>query len=67
MADRIKRDLGRPFATDDGGVRLSASIGIAINSPDAGRPYDLLRTADAAMYRAKAARASVPASADPRR
>ena len=67
MADRIKRDLGRPFATDDGGVRLSASIGIAINGPDADRPYDLLRTADAAMYRAKAARASVPASADPRR
>jgi diguanylate cyclase (GGDEF)-like protein/PAS domain S-box-containing protein len=57
MAERIKRDLSRSFAIDDGEVRLSASIGIAINGPDADRPYDLLRTADAAMYRAKAARA----------
>ncbi len=67
MADRIKRDLSRSFAIDDGEVRLSASIGIAINGPDADRPYDLLRTADAAMYRSKAARAGMPAPSDPRR
>jgi diguanylate cyclase (GGDEF)-like protein/PAS domain S-box-containing protein len=57
MADRIKRDLSRSFAIDDDEIRLSASIGIAINGHDADRPYDLLRTADAAMYRAKATRA----------
>ena len=67
MADRIKRDLSRPFAIDDGEVRLSASIGIAINGPDADRPYDLLRTADADMYRAKRTRSVVPSAPEPRR
>ena len=55
MADRIRRDLNRSFAVDDGEVRLSASIGIAVNGHDGDRPHDLLRTADANMYRAKAA------------
>ena len=55
MADRIRRDLNRSFAVDDDEVRLSASIGIAINGHDGDRPHDLLRTADADMYRAKAA------------
>jgi diguanylate cyclase (GGDEF)-like protein/PAS domain S-box-containing protein len=63
MADRIKRDLNRSFAVEDGEVRLSASIGIAINGHDGDRPHDLLRTADAAMYRAKAAGAGRAGSA----
>jgi diguanylate cyclase (GGDEF)-like protein len=63
MADRIRRDLNRSFALDDGEVRLSASIGIAVNGHDGDRPHDLLRTADANMYRAKAAGAGRTGSA----
>jgi diguanylate cyclase (GGDEF)-like protein/PAS domain S-box-containing protein len=55
MADRIDRELDRPFAVDGREVRLSASVGIAMNEHHDDRPDDLLRTADAAMYRAKAA------------
>jgi diguanylate cyclase (GGDEF)-like protein/PAS domain S-box-containing protein len=63
MADRIRRDLNRSFAVDDGEVRLSASIGIAVNGHEGDRPHDLLRTADANMYRAKAAGAGRTRSA----
>jgi diguanylate cyclase (GGDEF)-like protein/PAS domain S-box-containing protein len=55
MADRIDRELDRPFAVDGRDVRLSASVGIAMNEQHDERPDDLLRKADAAMYRAKAA------------
>jgi diguanylate cyclase (GGDEF)-like protein/PAS domain S-box-containing protein len=55
MADRITSDLNRPFTIDGREVRLSASVGLALNGDDRDRPHDLLRTADAAMYRAKAA------------
>ena len=54
-ADRIDRELDRPFAADGREVRLSASVGIAMNERHDDRPDDLLRNADAAMYRAKAA------------
>ncbi|HEY1911628.1 MAG TPA: MASE1 domain-containing protein [Vicinamibacterales bacterium] len=58
MADRIKRELDRPFVIGGDTVELSASVGTAINDHDGDRPDDLLRKADAAMYRAKAANAS---------
>jgi diguanylate cyclase (GGDEF)-like protein/PAS domain S-box-containing protein len=58
MADRIKRELARYFAVDGCQVQLSASVGIALNGDDRDRPNDLLRMADAAMYRAKAASAA---------
>jgi diguanylate cyclase (GGDEF)-like protein/PAS domain S-box-containing protein len=58
MADRITSDLNRPYAVDGCEVRLSASVGVALNGDDRDRPHDLLRTADAAMYRAKAASAA---------
>ena len=58
MADRIKRELDRPFVIDSDSVEISASVGTAMNDRDGDRPDDLLRKADAAMYRAKAANAS---------
>jgi diguanylate cyclase (GGDEF)-like protein len=58
MADRVKGDLDRSFVHAGAEVTLSASVGIAMSDRDGDRPEDLLRTADAAMYRAKAAGAS---------
>jgi diguanylate cyclase (GGDEF)-like protein len=58
MADRITSDLNRPYAVNGCEVTLSASVGVALNGDDRDRPHDLLRTADAAMYRAKAASAA---------
>ncbi|MGH9143250.1 MAG: MASE1 domain-containing protein [Vicinamibacterales bacterium] len=55
MADRITRDLDRSFAVEGCEVRLSASVGIGMNGQDGDRPHDLLRAADTAMYRVKAA------------
>ena len=54
IANRILREVSRPFSTPAGERSLSASIGIAMC--DADRPMsaeDLVRAADGAMYRAK--------------
>jgi diguanylate cyclase (GGDEF)-like protein/PAS domain S-box-containing protein len=53
MADRVKRELSRPFTAAGHEVTLSASVGVAMNERDDDRPDDLLRAADAAMYRVK--------------
>jgi len=58
VADRILAALTEPFdvSADEGAphfVRISASIGIALSQGRAQTPGDLLRQADAAMYRAK--------------
>ncbi|MEU0234530.1 MULTISPECIES: EAL domain-containing protein [unclassified Streptomyces] len=55
IADRLRLTLSRPYRLDGGQeVRVAASIGVAFAEPgiEAG---DLLRNADLAMYRAKAA------------
>ncbi|MFB6526870.1 putative bifunctional diguanylate cyclase/phosphodiesterase [Streptomyces sp. NPDC056399] len=55
IADRLRLTLSRPYRVDGGNeVRVAASIGVAFAEPgiEAG---DLLRNADLAMYRAKAA------------
>ncbi|MFF0272866.1 putative bifunctional diguanylate cyclase/phosphodiesterase [Streptomyces sp. NPDC004330] len=55
IADRLRLTLSRPYRVDGGTeVRVAASIGVAFAEPgiEAG---DLLRNADLAMYRAKAA------------
>jgi diguanylate cyclase (GGDEF)-like protein/PAS domain S-box-containing protein len=59
IATRINQALARPFALDGHTVYISGSIGIAFNAvhpqAEAQQPADLLRDADTAMYRAKAA------------
>ena len=54
VANRIMRELERPFELGTQHVVISASLGIALSSTGYGRPEDLLRDADLAMYRAKA-------------
>ncbi|MCI0412464.1 EAL domain-containing protein [bacterium] len=55
VADRIHQDLAQPFTISGQEVFTSASIGIALSATGYDRPEDLLRDADTAMYRAKAA------------
>ena len=55
VADRIHQDLTQPFTISGQEVYTSASIGIALSATGYDRPEDLLRDADTAMYRAKAA------------
>jgi len=54
VAERITEALHAPFNLDGHAVVTTASIGIAFGSTE-NPPEDLLREADAAMYRAKAA------------
>ena len=53
VAERMLGTLTAPFRLDDRDLYLSASIGIAVAPPDAD-PGEVIRDADAAMYRAKA-------------
>jgi diguanylate cyclase (GGDEF)-like protein/PAS domain S-box-containing protein len=53
VAERMLDTLTAPFRLDDRDLYLSASIGIAVAPPEAD-PGEVVRDADAAMYRAKA-------------
>ena len=54
LATRIQEVLATPISIDEQRIVSSASMGIALNTADYERPEDMLRDADAAMYRAKA-------------
>lgn len=53
VADRIHDRLAAPINLQGHEVFVTASIGIAVHTPEYHRPEDLLRDADTAMYRAK--------------
>jgi diguanylate cyclase (GGDEF)-like protein/PAS domain S-box-containing protein len=55
VAGRILDRLQTPFHFEGRDLYVSSSIGIAFGTPGGVKPSDLLRYADAAMYRAKAA------------
>ncbi|MCA1616723.1 MAG: EAL domain-containing protein, partial [Acidobacteria bacterium] len=55
VAERLQRELNTPVSVGGHEVFTSASIGIALSSTGYERPEDVLRDADTAMYRAKAA------------
>jgi diguanylate cyclase (GGDEF)-like protein len=55
VADRILDALRRPISLDGHDVFTGGSIGIAASLPPHGRPVDILRDADVALYRAKGA------------
>lgn len=54
LADRLRGTLSQPYDIDGNDVRVAASIGVAFAEPGLGAG-ELLRNADLAMYRAKAA------------
>ena len=54
LAERIQQEIKRPFMLDEHEVYITASIGIAADTIKYGRPEDMLRDADLAMYQAKA-------------
>jgi diguanylate cyclase (GGDEF)-like protein/PAS domain S-box-containing protein len=55
VVDRIRESLSEPFAAGGRETGTSASIGVAVALNNYERAEDLLRDADTAMYRAKAA------------
>ncbi|WP_188113932.1 MULTISPECIES: putative bifunctional diguanylate cyclase/phosphodiesterase [Streptomyces] len=54
LADRLRTTLSQPYFIDGNDVRVAASIGVSFSEPGLGAG-ELLRNADLAMYRAKAA------------
>ncbi|MFB6677911.1 putative bifunctional diguanylate cyclase/phosphodiesterase [Streptomyces sp. NPDC056390] len=54
LADRLRVALSQSYTIDGNDVRVAASIGVAFAEPDLSAG-ELLRNADLAMYRAKAA------------
>jgi diguanylate cyclase (GGDEF)-like protein len=50
---KIKEELAKPIVLDGTQVVSSASVGISIYPADAQASEDLIKAADAAMYRAK--------------
>jgi len=53
VADRIASELTEPFVLDKNTAFTTVSIGIAMSATGYATPDDILRDADAAMYRAK--------------
>jgi diguanylate cyclase (GGDEF)-like protein/PAS domain S-box-containing protein len=56
VADRVRHVLSQPFVLDGREVTLAASTGIAVTDMGEETADQILRNADLAMYRAKAAR-----------
>ncbi|HEY4826611.1 MAG TPA: EAL domain-containing protein [Solirubrobacteraceae bacterium] len=55
VAERVLKAFSLPFQLAHGETMAAASIGISVTSDPSQDPDDLIRDADAAMYRAKAA------------
>ena len=53
VADKLVRELARPFQTESADLQISASIGVAIHPRHGEDVQSLMRQADQAMYQAK--------------
>ena len=53
LTRQMEQKLAEPLQVDSHELFVSASIGIAFGTPDYEKPEEVLRDADAAMYRAK--------------
>ncbi|WP_332691750.1 putative bifunctional diguanylate cyclase/phosphodiesterase [Bosea sp. (in: a-proteobacteria)] len=65
IAQRMIEAMGRAFVLDTKTVYVTASIGIALAPIDGANPADLLRHADTALYKAKAAGRNTATFFDP--
>jgi diguanylate cyclase (GGDEF)-like protein/PAS domain S-box-containing protein len=65
VAEKLLSALRRPFSAKGYDLVVGGTIGVAIASPELGTPKDLLRAADVALYRAKAAGGGVFAVFNP--
>jgi diguanylate cyclase (GGDEF)-like protein/PAS domain S-box-containing protein len=54
IAERIQQELAHSFNLDGQDIFTATSIGIVLSTLDMPQPEDLLRSADTALYRAKA-------------
>jgi PAS domain S-box-containing protein len=55
VAERIQERWNPPFTINAQNVEISASVGIALGTPEYSEAADLIRDAELAMYRAKSA------------
>lgn len=53
VAEKILKNAAQPFHLDGHSIRITTSIGISLYPEDGNEPLELLRCADAAMYKAK--------------
>jgi diguanylate cyclase (GGDEF)-like protein/PAS domain S-box-containing protein len=53
VASRVYNAMAEPFAVEERGVQVSASIGVIVAEPETMSAGDVLRNADLAMYDAK--------------
>jgi len=53
LASKIRAALAVPLQIAGSELRITASVGIAVYTPDTAAPEDMLAQADAALYRAK--------------
>jgi diguanylate cyclase (GGDEF)-like protein/PAS domain S-box-containing protein len=65
VAEKLLSALRRPFSAKGYELVVGGTIGIAVASPELRTPKDLLRAADVALYRAKAAGGGAFALFDP--
>ena len=63
VAQKISARLAKPYRVDDHSIAATASIGVAVYPVDAMSQDDLIKQADAAMYRAKTVRSSAKGQA----
>jgi diguanylate cyclase (GGDEF)-like protein len=54
LATRLIEVIAQPYQVDDRQLLIGASIGVAVATAETTNPEDLLKSADLAMYRAKA-------------
>jgi GGDEF domain-containing protein len=62
LADRLLECFDEPFALEAGDVRIGSSVGVALHAGGVVEAEQLLRTADADMYRDKHVRRARRAS-----
>jgi diguanylate cyclase (GGDEF)-like protein len=54
IADKVVAAIGEPFDVDGRQLHIGASVGVAFGSAPGADRNELIRRADAALYRAKA-------------